>query len=447
MKIDIITVEIGSTITKVNAFNNIFTDNPIHIAQATDLTTVEQGDVTLGAYKALENLNKIAGEKLEPKEILINSSAAGGLSMGVFGLTYDMTAKAASEASLGAGAIIKYIGCGKIQPYQIDELLETKPNIILFAGGLDFGDTETTYHNALMLCQIPCDIPFIYAGNTQLIKAITKLFEKQGKNLLVTKNVYPGVDELDTEPARKIIQETFSKHIIHAQGMEKLSLLTKKPIIPTPYAVLKITEKIYETMGDVVVIDVGGATTDIHSVCEDTPEHSAKRIEAEPLSKRTVEGDLGVFINADNLNKLEDKTIRFHGDLGFLKPMPDSESSIALSKNLAYKAVKLGLYRHAGKLKTVFTPSGKKQFVIGKDLSNVKYIIGTGGALTRLPGCKTLLEPKNLLLNAESLMPGKDAESFIDNKYIFSSLGTIAFHYPDINIKKLVLSSINSKEQ
>jgi uncharacterized protein (TIGR01319 family) len=444
MKVDIITIEIGSTITKVNAFDNVFTDNPIHIGQATDLTTVEQGDVTIGANKALEKLNSSIGEIIEAREILINSSAAGGLSMGVFGLTYDMTAKAAREASLGAGAIIKYIGCGKIQPYNIEELMDTKPNIILFAGGLDYGDTETTYHNAIMLSQIPCNIPIIYAGNTQLVNSISKIFAGEGKELLVTRNVYPDVDELDTEPAREIIQKTFSKHITHAKGMDKLGQLTKKSVIPTPYAVLKITEKIYETMGDVVVIDVGGATTDIHSVCEDTPEHSAKRIDPEPLSKRTVEGDLGVYVNAGNLNSIEDKSVRFHGDLGFLKPVPDSESSIALSKNLAYKAVKLGLQRHAGKIKTVFTPSGKKQFVTGKDLSNVKYIIGTGGALTRLPSCEYLLEPQNLVSITESMMPTNEAKSFIDKKYIFSSLGTIVFHYPDINIKKLVWDSLNS---
>lgn len=445
MKVDIVTIEIGSTITKVNAFNDIFTENPVHTAQATDLTTVEQGDVTIGAYKALEKLSESAGEHIEAEEILINSSAAGGLSMGVFGLTYDMTARAAREASLGAGAVINYIGCGKIQPYQIDELMEKKPKIILFAGGLDYGDTEITYHNALMISQIPLDIPIIYAGNCQLSSAVSRLFEKEGKNLIITRNVYPGVDELDIEPAREIIQKTFSDHIIHARGMEKLSELTKKEIIPTPYAVLKITEKIYEKMGGIIVIDVGGATTDIHSVCEDTPEHSAKRIEPEPLSKRTVEGDLGVYVNAVNLNNIEDKTLRFHGNLDFLKPVPDSESSIMLSKNLASKAVRLGLLRHAGKIRTVFTPSGKKQFVTGKDLTNVRYIIGTGGALTRLPGCESILYPENLSLSTESLLPAKEAQSHIDRKYIFSSLGTIAFHYPDINFEKLIWSSLKGE--
>lgn len=444
MNIDIITVEIGSTITKINAFDKIMSNSPIHIGQSISLTTVDQGDVNIGAQQGIDNLSKKLGEKINAEKILVNSSAAGGLKMAVFGLTYDMTARAAREASLGAGAIIKYIGSGKIQDYQIDELEDLNPNIILFAGGLDYGDTEITYHNAKILSSLPHNVPYIYCGNKQLQNPIEKLFKNKNKDIRITRNVYPDVDDLDTEPAREIIQHTFSEHIIHASGMEKLSELTDHEIIPTPFAVLKTAEIIYERMGDVVIVDVGGATTDIHSVCNDSPENASKRIEAVPLVKRTVEGDLGVYVNADNLNSTQEEKELFKGDLKDLKAIPDSMDSQILSSNLTQKAVNIALKRHCGRIKSVFTPSGKKKYVTGKDLTNAKYIIGTGGALTRLQGAKDFFNNIKNNKNKEMLLPREDCISSIDSKYIFSSLGTIAFNYPHVKIEKLVEYSMKN---
>ena len=46
--------------------------------------------------------------------MLATSSAAGGLKMTVHGLVYDMTAKAAGEAALGAGGILHYVTAGRL---------------------------------------------------------------------------------------------------------------------------------------------------------------------------------------------------------------------------------------------------------------------------------------------------------------------------------------------
>ena len=41
--------------------------------------------------------------------------------------------------------------------------------------------------------------------------------------------------------------------------------------------------------------------------------------------------------------------------------------------------------RHAGALRYIYTPRGRQTIAEGKDLTKLKYLIGTGGALTRLP--------------------------------------------------------------
>ena len=94
----------------------------------------------------------------------------------------------------------------------------------------------------------------------------------------------------------KKIYDTFEKHIIHAKGMTHIFDLVNGKIIPTPGAVMDTTMLLDEMYDGVMTIDVGGATTDIHSVCDPKPEFQ-KFLEGEPRQKRTVEGDLGVYVN------------------------------------------------------------------------------------------------------------------------------------------------------
>ena len=46
-----------------------------------------------------------------------------------------------------------------------------------------------------------------------------------------------------------------------------------------------------------MTIDVGGATTDVHAVTEDSDAVARILTAPEPKAKRTVEGDLGVYVN------------------------------------------------------------------------------------------------------------------------------------------------------
>lgn len=58
---------------------------------------------------------------------------------------------------------------------------------------------------------------------------------------------------------------------------------------------------LYEYLGDLIVLDVGGATTDLHSVTVESDEVARILVSPEPKAKRTVEGDLGVFVNMPNI--------------------------------------------------------------------------------------------------------------------------------------------------
>ena len=106
--------------------------------------------------------------------------------------------------------------------------------------------------------------------------------EEEGEQLYIVENVYPKIDALNVEPCRKVIQDAFEQNITHAPGMEHVREMVTGPIIPTPGAVMECTKLLYEYLGDLIVLDVGGATTDLHSVTVESDQVARLMISPEP---------------------------------------------------------------------------------------------------------------------------------------------------------------------
>jgi hypothetical protein len=421
----ILTIEVGSTITKANLFRHRPGGVLEAVGQGFAPTSVAAGDVGPGVDAALAHIGVDVGEA----EVFVNSSAAGGLRMTVHGLTHGMTARAAREAALGAGAIVELVTAGALSEHDLEAILEAAPNIVLLAGGTDYGEQEVVLGNARALASLGRLAPVVYAGNVAIRKPVRAILERAGIEVHVTDNVFPDVDLLEVGPVRRLIHEAFNRHIVHAPGMARLQGLTSRAILPTPGAVLTGAELFAEALGDCVVIDVGGATTDVHSVTDGSLEWAEKLIEPEPRAKRTVEGDLGVFVNARNVLELVGKP----GDearLAHLAAVPATEAEVGVTRWLAARAVETAVRRHAGVIADVYTPTGRRQTVRGKDLTAVSWLIGTGGALTRVPGGEEVLKSV-CRAPGRHLMPAPDVRVVIDRDYRFSALGTVAQAYPD----------------
>ncbi len=423
-----LTVEIGSTITKVNAFTLEEGGYFSHQAQGYSATSIDRGDVTIGVNAAIVNLESRFGKINTNAHIYVNSSAAGGLRMTVHGLTTSMTVRAAREAALGAGAIVKKVTAGLMDQIDLDEIRNLHPNIILLAGGVEYGERQIVLQNAQLLASLNLNIPIVYAGNSVIRPHIRKIFENTKMELLLADNVFPDIDVLNITPLRKIIHDVFNQHIVHAPGMQHIAELTDYQILPTPAAVLNSAELFAEAMGDCLVVDVGGATTDVHSVTNGSREWMCKQIEPEPYAKRTVEGDLGVYVNARNIVALKQDDY-WQSELAHLQPIPHDPEEKHLTQWLCSVAVEIAIRRHAGQIYEQYTPSGKKQILKGKDLSAVQWVIGTGGALTRVAGGEEIL--RSICLGAAKyLLPPPTAAIWMDTDYLFSALGTLAQTHP-----------------
>ena len=460
MKIDVLVAEIGSTTTVVNAFDHLESEDPVFLGQGQAPTSVKEGDVNIGLQAAIEDMRKnlhIENEKLEYTHMLATSSAAGGLRMTVHGLVYDMTVKAAKEAALGAGANIHLITAGKLSKVDMIKLDRIKPNIILIAGGVDYGERETALYNSELIAASDLNIPVIYAGNIAVADDVKLIFEaySKEKNLHIVPNVYPKIDILNIEPTREVIQDIFEKHITEAKGMEKIREMVNGPIIPTPGAVMKASKILKDEIGDLVTIDVGGATTDIHSVTEGTEKVNKILVEPEPVAKRTVEGDLGVFINKKNIvdlikiEKLEKELNMTPEDIEKFTnsdiAIPETEEHKRFIERLTKEAVIVSINRHAGGYRTYF--GGKSDtLAFGKDLTAVKWIVGTGGALTRLTAREEILNSISQFNRADKLLPTAEAKILIDNDYIMASLGVLSSLNKEAAIK-LLLKSLKFNEK
>jgi uncharacterized protein (TIGR01319 family) len=440
---EVIVADIGSTITKVSAFSGLRTGrSACFLGQGLGLTTVTEGDVARGLEAARKDLETRLGVNTRDATLMAASSAAGGLRMTVHGLTRDMTLRAAREASLGAGAIVTFTTAGQIYPDAMEEVRRIKPNIILLAGGVDYGDREIVLANARSLASLKLKTPLVYAGNKTVRSDIRRLFESAGMPVFIVDNVYPRIDELNIDPVRKVIQDVFARHIVTAPGMENIRKMVQDDIMPTPGAVMRATEILAEVMGDVMVVDVGGATTDVHSVTEGSPELLKMMIAPEPRSKRTVEGDLGVYINAPRIVEATGSDLQQFNNV---RPIPETASEQETSALLARWAVNISIWRHAGERRAAYGAYGRNEIVEGRDLSAVKHVIGTGGALTRLGMGMEILHNIKPDPRKSKLLPPADAAVYLDRNNIMAAAGVLSRRYPQ-EAEKLLLESIGYRK-
>jgi hypothetical protein len=429
-QIDALVAEIGSTTTVVSAFGGLAgwpETEPRLLGQGVAATSVGEGDVGIGLDLARERLEAVTGA-LEPALTIATSSAAGGLRMTVHGLTHKMTAMAAREAALGAGGVVEYQTSGKLRDADLARVEQARPGLILLAGGVEGGDSETVLHNAERLVALAIRPIVVYGGNSAVAGEARDMLARAGFRVRVTANVYPDIDELDIVPARHVIHDAFEEHITHAPGMERIASFVTGPILPTPGAVLMAAEALAEAVGDLAVIDVGGATTDVHSVTDGAPDIAAIATDPQPHSKRTVEGDLGTFVSATHVAALLDA-----GEVPEQLPpaIPENEEAIEAARALAHAAAVTAVQRHAGRLVHHYTPTGRQTVARGRDLTACRLVIGTGGALTRLPGgVETLEATRATAAGGDRLLPPADALCVLDREYTLACCGALLAHFP-----------------
>jgi uncharacterized protein (TIGR01319 family) len=196
-----------------------------------------------------------------------------------------------------------------------------------------------------------------------------------------------------------------------------------------------------------VVVDIGGATTDVYSIGEGRPIQPGvvRKGLPEPLAKRTVEGDLGIRYNAGTILKLcgQERILInacfSHTNLpqklstlsGCVEILPESAEDWDLDYALAACAGQSAMERHAGTIETLWGPEGQYYVQYGKDLTAVEHLVGTGGIFIHHPRAKAILQ-KTLFSPEEpfSLRP-KNPNLYTDARYCLFAVGLLSERLPE----------------
>ena len=435
-------VDFGSTYTKVVAID---CDGEELVGVAQSPTTVGEG-VMVGLDRALDRLEHTCGVKRgDIGHRVASSSAAGGLRMVAIGLVPDLTAEAARRAALGAGAKVIRTFSYEMSRRDLAELARIDPDMILLSGGTDGGERKTIVRNAAALASLRLKAPVVVAGNRTVEDEVEAILRGAGLECTVVENVLPDLDRLNVEPARSVIRTIFMDRITHAKGLDRAQDFVGQIVMPTPMAVLEGARLLSGSgFGDVIVVDVGGATTDIHSIGSGAPSTPGlvPRGLPEPFAKRTVEGDLGIRINAPTIVEtvgMERVVSELAGRLSAdevrarvlrlsceVDRVPEDQADHDLDGALAALAVDTALERHAGRVTTSHTPMGPVQLLHGKDLSAVATVIGTGGVFAFGRDPQRVLRAASYRTDSPTSLRPRDPELLVDRRYIFFAAGLIS---------------------
>ncbi len=468
--------DVGSTFTKATGFALAGGRFDL-LASGQAPTTVE--NIETGLAAALARLAPHVPDW--DAATFASSSAAGGLRMVALGYMPKVTAKAAKEVAMNAGArVLEVLSSEDPPPYRTEVLREIRPDIILLTGGTDGGDASALEENARAVAGAAgngWEPVVIVAGNRDAQASAETILNATGIRTRRVANILPTIHELRVRHAREAIHDQFIRQITRAPGLAKLASRVRGTVIPTPGAVLLGAELLArgtreeDGLGGLIVVDVGGATTDVHSVL---PELEDLAIEERGLvisnekqvSFRTVEGNLGMRISAGGVveaigaravlayadpaglaaafgrplsgdaaeelaERLETYAARLGREPDFLAPENALEGQFDTA--LATAAVGVALRRHAGSLATEANPvlGLAPGMPVGRDLRQVTRVIAVGGVFAHSsPERRRGILERAFANPGLSLLPASP-RFFTDDRYVLYAVGVLGQHLPD----------------
>lgn len=413
-------VDVGSTFTKAVAIEDG------HLIGSADHRTTSDTDVLIGLDAA------VAATGVRPDELLVCSSAGGGLRLAVIGYERLVTAQAGYRVGLSAGAKVVHIAAGRLDQAALSELRAAKPDVVLLVGGTDGGDEETITHNATRLAKARWRVPVVLAGNADCRSTLESVLADGGVPVTSAANVLPAIGVLDPGPARAAIREVFLKHVIGGKKLSKGPRFASLVRGATPDLVLTGVELLARQVeGDLLVVDVGGATTDVYSVLNPSGEVGEAEVAGVLVAARTVEGDLGMrwsapgVVAAAELERLTTST-NLKEAVELLASDPSLASHPA-DEEIAGLAVAVALRRHARG--EAVEAGGPRRG--GRDLRAVQLVVGSGGVLRHQP----LGRAQNILsVGLEDAAGGyplpREPRIVVDTWYVLAAGGLLAVEHP-----------------
>ncbi|MFF0343559.1 glutamate mutase L [Kribbella sp. NPDC004875] len=435
----VVAVDFGSTFTKAIAVDSGSGDL---VARAEHRTTI--GTDVMEGWHACRAALEAVDRGVAKAEVLACSSAGGGLRIGVVGNEELVTAEAGKRVALSSGGRVVAVVSGGLTATTQKELRKDRPDVVLLLGGTDGGNSAVLLKAAETLAKYSWRKPVVVAGNVEARPEIAATLAAAGVPHVLADNVVPEIGVFAPDGARAAIREMFLAHVIGGKNLSRDPGFQAMVRAATPDVVLRGVEVLAGLHGDVAVVDIGGATTDVHSVIELDPEDAnlGREVVATHPVTRTVEGDLGmrwsavpVVDAAVEAGLVADAgELRSAAELRRTDPsfLPDSAREASYDESLASVAATVALRRHAGRQRIVFGPGGRVIERSGKDLREVDLLVGSGGVLRHNPPEVAARILGSIGTNAQEegwLVPQR-AEVCVDTDYVLAGVGLLADDTP-----------------
>ncbi|MCP3784837.1 glutamate mutase L [Micromonospora sp. A3M-1-15] len=367
------------------------------------------------------------------------SSAGGGLRLAVIGYEPLVTAQAGRRVGLSAGANVVHVAAGRLGRADLTALRAARPDVVLLVGGTDGGDADTLTHNATRLARARWRVPVVLAGNAEVRDDLHALLAAAGVPVTAADNVLPRIGVLTPAPARAAIREVFLRHVIGGKKLSRCGRFARLVRAATPDAVLTGVEVLADALGgDLAVVDVGGATTDVYSVLTPDERDSgpSQEVAGTLWRARTVEGDLGMRWSAPGVVRAaaeerllaagEEDDLAAAAAVRAADPafLPADDADRAADRRIAALAATVALRRHARGAAT-----GERA---GRDLRDVKVMVGSGGVLRHAdPGDAAAVLTAVLGDHAGGWPLPRAARAVVDVDYVLAAGGLLAADHPD----------------
>lgn len=206
-------------------------------------------------YKCGNILNKF-----DKDDIHICSSANGGLSALIIGVTNSFSLKFATNIAFNSGInIIDTILYQDIDDYSVpSDLID----VVIVVGGINshgniFGENLYNYLDNLNYSNI------VFVGNEQDAKTANARLE----HLVVLPNIIDDRLHIVEEHLKDYLTNLYQQDIEGKEDIKNLYDITSNQIYSTPYIVnkaLPLVDASFSVIDPFILLDIGGATTDVH---------------------------------------------------------------------------------------------------------------------------------------------------------------------------------------
>ncbi|MDA3908726.1 MAG: glutamate mutase L [Sulfurimonas sp.] len=345
---DKLLIDVGSTYFKVST--------PTSIEQhLRDFNKDIFDDLT---YRCANTINSF-----EKDDIYICSSANGGLSTLIIGLTNSFSLKYAKNIAFNSGInIIETVMYQNIEEYSIpSDVID----VVIIVGGINsndniFGADLYSYLDKLNYSNV------VFVGSESHSSALKDNIE----NLVILPNIIDNKLHIVEENLKVYLTNLYQEDIEGKEDIKHLYDITSNQIYSTPYIVNKTLPMIHTKFAVVnpfILIDIGGATTDIH-YSKDLVDDN---IVTENEYDRLVFKKLGVYKSKESLIFAAQNNEFVYELLTHLKVTENifEEQSEKATKTLMQLAIFLVLTKM----------SHYKQAYINLKLLSINSIVLTGG--------------------------------------------------------------------